>query len=162
KQYQHEYLHNSGHVVETAHLDASGTWVPDGPGDRGPYGGTGMPVGGPGAGSHPITVEVGGHRVPAEATVDSDHDGACDTAVVRTPDGSSICFTDSDGDGSADRAAVYDSQGTLVGTAHYDTASGTWIEDSGAGTAPTLAGGAAVTVTAATATTAAGGIRVQD
>jgi hypothetical protein len=174
-------LDDAGRVLETAHLGPSGTWVPDGPGDPDPYGGTGAPVGAgtsgpgglpgpdpgsgpdpdPGSGggpgtpdgtgepggsgapaSAPITVEVGSHAVPEQATADINHDGTADTAVVRTPDGGTIAYTDSDGDGHADRAAVHDAQGRLVGTAHYDPASGRWTEDSGAGTATTLPGGA--------------------
>ncbi len=153
-------LDKSGHVLDTAHLDSSGNWVQDGPGDSNPYGaagttvGTGTPTGGTdgtptggtgggtdgGAtpGDHTITVEAGGHTVDAQATVDADHDGTSDTAVVQAPDGNKIAFSDSDGDGQADRAAVYDSNGQLVGTAHYDRSSGTWVEGSDGGAPPTL------------------------
>jgi len=151
-------LDESGRVVGTAHLDPSGAWVEDSSGDRNPYGGTGSTVGtdgpatgdtatgdtagggsiGGGAGSragtapsHGITVHAGGHEVQAQATLDTDHDGSADTAVVRSPDGTTIAFSDTDGDGDADRAAVYDPDGRLVGTASYQKNSGTWVQDQG-------------------------------
>lgn len=163
-------LDDSGHVMDTAHVTDSGTWVQDAPGDTNPYGavgttlagadgsapdstgtgsGTGSdggthtgtpganpgetPGGSSGAG-HTITVDSGGSSMEAQATVDTDHDGSNDTAVVRTPDGNQVAFTDSDGDGHADQAVVYGSDGKLIGTAHYDEASGTWIENSGGST----------------------------
>lgn len=76
-----------------------------------------------------ITVEAAGRSSEINATVDVDHDGVNDTAVVQGPDGSQVAFSDTDGDGEADRAAVFDSQGNLVGTAHYDPSTGDWTDD---------------------------------
>jgi hypothetical protein len=146
-------LDESGHVVETAHVGAGGTWVQDGPSDSNPYGGPGASIEGGGSGgsdpttpgdggstsggssgsSNTIVIDSGGQTTDAQATVDSDHDGHNDTAVVRTADGNQVAFTDSDGDGHADQAVVYSPDGHLIGTAHYDEATGTWVEGAGDG-----------------------------
>jgi hypothetical protein len=158
-------LDESDRVVDTAHLDSSGKWVEDGAGDSNPYGGTGSTIG---AGSSEgdskgdddgktITVDAGGHSVQASATVDADHDGTKDTAVVQTPDGNKIAFTDSDGDGQADQATVYGSDGRLLGTAHYDEDSGNWIEG-GSDTGGSGVGGDDEPGTTAAGSGSAGGI----
>jgi hypothetical protein len=163
-------LDDSGHVVDTAHLDSDGNWVQDAAGDSNPYGGPGASIdenpddggtagGGTGTGAGAgdggstgsggdggtIVIESGGQSMDAQATIDTDHDGHNDTAVVRTADGNHVAFTDSDGDGHADQAVVYGPDGHMIGTAHYDEASGTWIEGAGDGA---NSGGDAVTQTA--------------
>jgi hypothetical protein len=161
-------LDDSGRVLDTAHLDADGNWVQDAAGDSNPYGGPGASIdenpddgGTAGDGSSPdgtgaagggssgdggtIVIESGGQSMDAQATIDTDHDGHNDTAVVQTADGNKVAFTDSDGDGHADQAVVYGPDGHMIGTAHYDEASGTWIEGAGDGAA---SGGDAVTQTA--------------
>ncbi|HEV7981035.1 DUF6802 family protein [Amycolatopsis sp.] len=114
-------LDENGKVVEMATYDqASGQWVEAGGGDQG--GGdqqtdsTGtihadMPKG---------DVEVG------PATIDTDHDGKNDTAVVQTKDGGTIAFTDSDGDGQADVAVEIDASGNA--TTYEHTGKGEWTE----------------------------------
>jgi hypothetical protein len=149
-------LDESGHVLDTAHVTDSGEWVQDSPTDKNPYGAVGTQLGGgadgntpdsgsgsgsgtpgatpgetPGQGGNTIVVDSGGSSMEAQATVDSDHDGDKDTAIVSTPDGNQVAFTDSDGDGHADKAVVYGTDGKLIGTAHYDEATGTWIEGAG-------------------------------
>src|SRR6266496_4477947 len=62
-------------------------------------------------GSHPgdtISVHVGGHDLTAAATIDVDHDGHNDTAIVEDSAGDRLAVTDTDGDGEADHAALLD------------------------------------------------------
>jgi hypothetical protein len=76
-----------------------------------------------------ITVEAAGRSSEVQATVDTDHDGVNDTAVVQGPDGSQVALSDTDGDGEADRAVLFDAQGNVVSTAHYDPSTGDWVDD---------------------------------
>lgn len=144
-------LDESGQVIETAHVDpATGQWV-EGLGDTNPYEGyEALPTDSdssvnttstssvgddvtdaPEGASRDILVEAGGQSNELEATIDVDRDGVSETAVVNGADGTQIAFSDTDGDGAADRAAVFDPSGNLVGTAHFDPASGDWVDDAG-------------------------------
>jgi hypothetical protein len=78
-----------------------------------------------------ISVNVGGHEMTAPATIDVDHDGHNDTAVVEDAAGDRVAVTDLDGDGEADHAALLDESGHVLETAHLDLA-GRWVAD-GAG-----------------------------
>ncbi|MDT8910531.1 hypothetical protein [Amycolatopsis sp. PS_44_ISF1] len=125
-------LDSTGHVVDQAVYDeASGAWVESGEGHPG---GTGAPGQDDSTGGH-IHADLPGGEVDAGvATVDTDHDGHNDTAVVETKSGGTVAFTDSDGDGEADIAVQIDADGTTHTFDH--TGAGQWTEaGSGAGSA---------------------------
>ena len=86
-------------------------------------------------GGDTVSVNVGGHEVRADATLDTDHDGENDTAIVTDSAGDHIAITDTDGDGEADHAALLDESGHVVQTAHLDS-SGTWVQDGPGDTDP--------------------------
>ena len=103
-------------------------------------GSAGSPSGSGGAGgaegSTTITVEVEGETRQLPAQHDYTGDGLPD-AAVETDDGKVIVFADTEDnatgeagpDGRADEAYVVDkSTGQVVGAAHVDPATGTWIE----------------------------------
>lgn len=73
-----------------------------------------------------MVVEIDGQQYDAEENYDMDHDGANDTAVVETGDGTSVGFEDSDGDGTADIAVEYDENGDPIAAAEYDESTGEW------------------------------------
>lgn len=74
-----------------------------------------------------ITADLGDEDLEVgPATVDTDHDGVNDTAVVTTDDGTTLAFTDVDGDGEADVATEIDSQGNAVTYEH--SGDGEWVE----------------------------------
>jgi hypothetical protein len=75
-----------------------------------------------------ISVNVGGHEMTAPATIDVDHDGHNDTAVVVDTAGDRVAVTDTDGDGEADHAALLDESGQVLDTAHLGPA-GRWVAD---------------------------------
>jgi len=81
-------------------------------------------------GQDELTVEVDGEEYVVEESYDFDGDGANDTAVVETEDGSQVAFADTDGDGTADVAVQYDEQGNVVGGAEYDETTGEWQAES--------------------------------
>lgn len=74
-----------------------------------------------------LSVEVDGQTYEVEENYDFDQDGHNDTAVVEIEDGY-VAFADTDGDGTADVAVQLDDQGTVLGGATYDDASGEWVE----------------------------------
>lgn len=120
-------LDSTGHVVDQAVYDeASGSWVESGAGHPG------------GTDSHSQDDSASGHihadlpdgEVDAGvATIDTDHDGHNDTAVVDTKSGGTIAFTDTNGDGEADVAVQIDADGTTTTFDH--TGAGQWTEDGG-------------------------------
>lgn len=77
----------------------------------------------------PITIDAGGRTNTVTATMDVDHDGVNDTAVVRGVDGTQVTFSDTDGDGEADQATVIDQHGKVVGSARFDPVTGQWHDD---------------------------------
>lgn len=118
----------SGHVVEQAVYDeASGQWIETGGHDD------------PGTSSHDdssarhIHADMPGGEVDAgPATIDTDHDGHNDTAIVETKDGGTIAFTDKDGDGEADIAVQTSADGTTTTFEH--TGHGQWTQVSNGAT----------------------------
>ncbi|HWD04576.1 MAG TPA: hypothetical protein VG674_19210 [Amycolatopsis sp.] len=122
-------LDASGHVVDQAVYDEStGAWVESGGGHPG------------GTDSHSQDDSTTGHihadlpdgEVDAGvATIDTNHDGHNDTAVVETKDGGTMAFTDTDGDGEADVAVEIGADGST--TTYEHTGHGEWTETDGAG-----------------------------
>ena len=76
-----------------------------------------------------LEVEIDGETYTAEENYDMDGDGANDTAVVETEDGTTVGFEDSDGDGTADIAVEYDEDGNPVAAAEYDESTGEWTAE---------------------------------
>ena len=117
--------------------DDGGTAPDDGGTDTGSNTGsnTGSDTGSGSTGGTMI-VEVDGQTRELPAEKDYTGDGQAD-AVVETADGHVIVFADTENnetgaagpDGKADEAYVVDKQtGKVVGTAHIDPSSGTWVE----------------------------------
>jgi hypothetical protein len=82
-----------------------------------------------------VSIEVGNDEVTADATIDIDHDGTNDTAVVQDAAGEHIAITDLDGDGDADHAALLDESGHVMDTAHLNE-DGSWVQDGPGDTNP--------------------------
>jgi hypothetical protein len=123
---QYAVLDDSGHVVAQATYDgATGQWVESGGHPGGP-GGTDEQQTGSGGTIHADLpkgdVEVG------PATIDTNHDGVNDTAVVDSGGGGTILFTDTNGDGEADIAVETDASGNASTYEH--TGHGQWTEQS--------------------------------
>ncbi|MEV6448749.1 hypothetical protein [Amycolatopsis sp. NPDC051716] len=117
-------LDENGKVVEQAVYDeASGQWVHDGAGSGHDDSGTGRDDS---SGGH-IHADLPDGEVDAGvATIDTDHDGHNDTAIVETKSGGTIAFTDKDGDGEADIAVQTESDGTTTTFEHAGP--GQWTE----------------------------------
>ncbi|MGW7535296.1 hypothetical protein [Amycolatopsis sp. NPDC054798] len=123
-------LDSTGHVVDQAVYDEqSGSWVESGHGQSGSDG----------TDSHSQDTSTTGHihadlpdgNVDAGvATIDTDHDGHNDTAVVETKSGGTIAFTDTNGDGQADVAVQVGADGSTHTFEH--TGQGQWTEADGA------------------------------
>ncbi len=118
-----------GNVARQAHFE-SGQWVSTGSQDAPRAGAdTGAASTGDGHGSgQPITVDTttGEHSV-GPATVDTDHDGKPDTAVVTDANGDTIMYTDANGDGQADVATEITTDGKVVIADH--TGPHAWTEE---------------------------------
>lgn len=118
-------------VAEAAYRESSGDWVAtDGASDHADAD-TQTSTSGPMTAEMPEgEVEVG------QATVDTDHDGVNDTAVVEDGKGNTYHFTDVDGDGDADVAVVVGPDGSATTLEHQG--GGGWVETdvSEAGAAP--------------------------
>jgi hypothetical protein len=132
---QYAVLDDTGHVVEQAVYDeASGEWV-----QSGHDGHDDSDTGGrdDGSGGHIHADMPDGEVDAGAATIDTDHDGHNDTAIVETKSGGTIAFTDKDGDGEADIAVQTDADGTTTTFEH--SGPGQWTEvnsgllDSGSG-----------------------------
>lgn len=119
-------LDQQGNATQHATFDdASGDWVEADPG-----GGTGEDTGTQAGAGGTITADMpDGDVEVGPATVDTDHDGVNDTAVVEQQDGSAIAFTDVDGDGQADVAVVIAPDGSSTTLEH--TGDGEWTETDG-------------------------------
>lgn len=121
-----EYVHTDtqGNVVEEATYDSStGQWVAvhddGGDGHQTETAHSGDIT----ADTKDGTVDVG------PATVDSNHDGTADSAVVTDAQGDTVIFTDTNGDGSADVETVITPGGDTHTYEH--TGHGQWTETSG-------------------------------
>ena len=73
-----------------------------------------------------VDTSTGVHSV-GPATVDTDHDGRPDTAVVTDANGDSIMYTDTTGDGQADVATEITTDGHVVIAEH--TGPHTWTDE---------------------------------
>lgn len=82
-----------------------------------------------------ISVVIDGDPIEAHATIDSNHDGRPDTAVVDLGGGYHAEVTDSTGDGQADEAVLLDPSGHVIDHQHVDP-SGNWVDDGASGGAP--------------------------
>ncbi|EHR53833.1 hypothetical protein SacmaDRAFT_5719 [Saccharomonospora marina XMU15] len=112
---------NGDLVAHATYDEASGDWVSVEPGGSGDSGESQTGAGGTITADLPEgDVEVG------PATVDTDHDGVNDTAVVEDSDGTTMAFTDEDGDGQADIAVMIDADGGS--TVYEHTGDGEWTE----------------------------------
>lgn len=97
---------------------------------------------------HDVRVTVDGEEYQAEANYDSHHDGVLDSVLAETDHGL-IEFIDSHHTGDADVLREFDDDGSVVAEAHFDPATGEWIETDPY--APDSAGGAGHTMVVDTA-----------
>lgn len=135
-------LNQQGQPVAMATYDeTTGEWVAADPGQQG------SPDERTQAGTDgPMTAELPDGEVQVgPPTVDTNHDGSADTAVVEEPDGTSYYFTDKTGDGEADVAVVIAPDGSATQLEH--TGDGQWVETgtAGPGEAPAQGGAAPAT-----------------
>ncbi|WIX80815.1 hypothetical protein QRX50_08645 [Amycolatopsis carbonis] len=127
---QYAVLDSSGHVVDQAVYDeSSGSWVQSGGAEH--PGGTDTHSQDDSTTGH-IHADLPDGEVDAGvATIDTDHDGHNDTAIVETKDGGTMAFTDTDGDGEADVAVEIGADGST--TTYEHTGAGQWTEAESAG-----------------------------
>ncbi|WP_158879543.1 hypothetical protein [Amycolatopsis anabasis] len=122
-----QYLHidAQGNVLESARFDeASGDWIATDGGGQDSTDSQTSSSGGITADMREGDVNVG------PATVDSNHDGTNDTAVVEDSEGNTRMFTDVDGDGKADVQTIITPDGETHTYNH--TGDGEWTEVPGA------------------------------
>ncbi|WP_258344327.1 DUF6802 family protein [Saccharopolyspora gregorii] len=81
-----------------------------------------------GAGDGDIKVTVEGVEYTAEANYDLDGDGVDDAVTILTEDGH-VAYLDEDADGAAEVMQTVDADGTVVGQARYDAATGDWVAE---------------------------------
>ncbi len=117
-----------------------------------------------GSGAGTMTVEVDGETRELPAEKDYTGDGKAD-AVVETPDGKVIVFADTEDnatgdagpDGKADEAYIVDkSTGKVVGAAHIDPSSGSWVEGTDSSGPSAVGGGGGTGGTGGTGETGGG------
>ena len=121
---QYAVLDSTGHAVDQAVYDeASGQWVESHGGGHDDSGTSGRDAG---TGGHIHADMPDGDVDAGAATIDTDHDGHNDTAIVETKSGGTIAFTDKDGDGEADIAVQTEADGTTTTFEH--TGPGQWTE----------------------------------
>ncbi|MGH3516585.1 MAG: hypothetical protein ACRDQ7_04075 [Haloechinothrix sp.] len=120
---QYVEFDTEGQVVAEAAYDASsGDWVATDPGSADPHGAETQT-----SASGPMTAELPSGEVEVgPATVDTNHDGVKDTAVVSDDQGNTYHFTDVDGDGDADVAVVIGPDGSATTLEHQG--GGEWVE----------------------------------
>lgn len=123
-------LDEQGDVTQHAtYDDASGDWV-----DAGGHGGDTHTTDSQTSSGGTINADLpNGDVQVGAATVDTDHDGVNDTAVVEDDQGNTIGFTDADGDGQADVAVVISPTGDS--TVYEHTGDGQWTESTHTGAA---------------------------
>ncbi|HJP79666.1 MAG TPA: hypothetical protein VJ914_35675 [Pseudonocardiaceae bacterium] len=117
-----------GDVTRQAHFE-SGHWVGSGSSDApatNPDTGAASTGDGSGTGATIMVDTPTGEHSAGPATVDTNHDGKPDTAVVTDANGDTIMYTDSTGDGQADVATEITPDGHVVIADH--TGPGTWTE----------------------------------
>ncbi|RSM84575.1 hypothetical protein DMH04_20920 [Kibdelosporangium aridum] len=125
-------LDEAGNVVGAARYDeASGEWVPVDPktGEATGQESSNSGAGAPASAAGDIIVDVPDEAEDMSAgaaTVDMNHDGKNDTAVVQSEDGDVYAFTDADGDGEADQMTVIESDGSVTISQH--TGEDEWAE----------------------------------
>jgi hypothetical protein len=78
-----------------------------------------------------LNIDVDGHEYAEQENFSYDHDGVVDSVAVDTADGGQLVYSDGDHDGTADLVTEYDQHGDVTQQAHYDDASGRWIDSTG-------------------------------
>lgn len=75
-----------------------------------------------------LDIHVDGHSYVEAENYSFAHDGLVDSVSVDTADGGHLVYADTDHDGAADLVTEYDEQGGQQQQAHYDPATGRWID----------------------------------
>ncbi|MFD2417935.1 hypothetical protein [Amycolatopsis pigmentata] len=117
------YLHTDAHgdvIAEATYDSSTGAWVAAHDDGTGGHETDTAHAGDITADTEDGTVDAG------PATVDSNHDGTADTAVMTDAQGDTVLFTDTDGDGKADVETIVTSSGESHTYQH--TGPGQWTE----------------------------------
>jgi hypothetical protein len=77
-----------------------------------------------------LSIDVNGHEYVEQENFSYDQDGVVDAVAVDTADGGQLVYSDGDHDGTADLVTEYDQHGDVTQQAHYDDATGKWIDTS--------------------------------
>ena len=75
-----------------------------------------------------LRIDVDGHEYAEQENYSYAQDGIVDSVAVDTGDGGHLVYTDSQHDGIADVVTEYDQAGDQTEQAHYDAATGHWID----------------------------------
>ncbi|HEX4704615.1 MAG TPA: hypothetical protein VH352_20980 [Pseudonocardiaceae bacterium] len=75
-----------------------------------------------------LRADVNGHEYAEQENYSYADDGVVDSVSVDGGDGGHIVYTDTDHDGTADLVTEYDGHGDEMRQAHYDAATGQWID----------------------------------
>ncbi|HEX5496853.1 MAG TPA: hypothetical protein VFX70_20015 [Mycobacteriales bacterium] len=122
-----------GQVVDSATFDrATNHWHDRGvPGPSARTTGSDVAAGArsPGASgsAERIEVDAAGQHAQVDATIDTNHDGRPDTAIVNGGAAGTAAVTDTNADGRADEAALLDGDGHVAIVAHIDPHTGQWV-----------------------------------
>ena len=81
-----------------------------------------------GSDSGELKIDVDGHEYTEQENLSYAGDGVLDSVTVDSADGGHLVYTDTDHDGSADLVTEYDAHDDAVEQAHYDAATGQWID----------------------------------
>jgi len=84
-----------------------------------------------GSDSAELKIDVDGHEYTEQENFSYGGDGVVDSVAVDSADGGHLVYSDTDHDGSADLVTEYDAHDDAVGQAHYDQATGQWIDVGG-------------------------------
>jgi hypothetical protein len=76
-----------------------------------------------------LKIDVDGHEYVEQENFSYDQDNVVDSVAVDTADGGHIVYSDTDHSGTADLVTEFDAQGDELHEAHYDAATGHWVDE---------------------------------
>lgn len=81
-----------------------------------------------GSDSDELRIDVDGHEYTEQENFSYAGDGVMDSVDVDSHDGGHLVYTDTDHNGTADLVTEYDAHDDPIQQAHYDDATGRWID----------------------------------
>ena len=81
-----------------------------------------------GSDSGELRIDVDGHEYTEQDNFSASGDGLVDSVAVDDGDGGHLVYADTDHDGTADLVTEYDAHDDPIRAAHYDDATGRWID----------------------------------